>query len=726
MFGSQLRGFSVLGLVLALAACAPAGRDEGPAESSPLVAGFDFVHVAQGPVSDVRAFTVEGSAVRVVTWNEAIDGGLHPHYAIDLGRGWSDAKRTSYEVPLRRRRVEPSRAPQSRDVRPASKLHLVQFATQPLEAYWNAVRTAGASVHQYLHGNAQLVRAGAAAVDRLSELPFVRAIVPLEAADKLDPRLFEHRGDRVELEIVLVDPLRDRAPLVERIVAMGGKLLVNDPASILLEAEVAIDDAVALASLDEVLWLEPRAPMSDDFENARIQGGANALGAEARALPGLPGYTGVGIRGHVLEGITPTHPDFAANDHRLAPVGIDAIETDAHGHNTYGIVFGSGAGNPTARGLLPDAQGLFTNKQAVMGGPAGGRASLVARLIGEHRVMFQTASWGNDYTKAYGARSAELDALILRYDLPITQSQANMGSQFSRAQAWSKNVISVGALKHYGTVDPEDDRWLQGGSIGPAADGRIKPDLVAYFDGITTTAQSGYTDQFGGTSGATPIVAGYVGLTIELWTNGVLGNPVVPAAPGEDIASYRFKNRPHATTTKALLIHSAKQYAFSGEAHDRTRVHQGWGFPDVAGLYARRQNLLVVDEGDVLTNLSRREYAFEVPEGAPDFRATLVYADKEATVTATVHRVNNLDLKVTAPDGAVYFGNVGLKANMHSTPGGAPNRLDTVENVFVPSPRAGTWRVEVIADEINADTHLETPEVDADYALVVSSGPIVR
>jgi hypothetical protein len=59
---------------------------------------------------------------------------------------------------------------------------------------------------------------------------------------------------------------------------------------------------------------------------------------------------------------------------------------------------------------------------------------------------------------------------------------------------------------------------------------------------------------------------------------------------------------------------------------------------------------------------------------------------------------------------------------MTSTPGGEHDVLDTVENVFVASPQVGTWTIEVIADEINADTHLETPEADADYALVVSTG----
>jgi hypothetical protein len=79
-----------------------------------------------------------------------------------------------------------------------------------------------------------------------------------------------------------------------------------------------------------------------------------------------------------------------------------------------------------------------------------------------------------------------------------------------------------------------------------------------------------------------------------------------------------------------------------------------------------------------------------------------------------------MDLKVTDPSGNVYWGNKGLKKNMWSTSGGKANTIDTVENVQVLNPAAGIWLVEVIASEINQDTHVETGATDADYALVVS------
>src|SRR5690606_13709125 len=90
---------------------------------------------------------------------------------------------------------------------------------------------------------------------------------------------------------------------------------------------------------------------------------------------------------------------------------------------------------------------------------------------------------------------------------------------------------------------------------------------------------------------------------------------------------------------------------------------------------------------------------------------------------ASITRINNVDLTVTAPDGTVYRGNNGLGPGqgMWSTSGGNANNVDTVENVFIQNPAAGIWVIEVHASEINQDARTETPGVlDVDFALVAS------
>ncbi|MFW5653042.1 MAG: bifunctional hydroxymethylpyrimidine kinase/phosphomethylpyrimidine kinase, partial [Planctomycetota bacterium] len=122
-------------------------------------------------------------------------------------------------------------------------------------------------------------------------------------------------------------------------------------------------------------------------------------------------------------------------------------------------------------------------------------------------------------------------------------------------------------------------------------------------------------------------------------------------------------------------------------------------------------------EGDALIDL------LILPDGREEaFRATLVYADPMGVPNSSVHRINDLTLKVTDPQGIVYWGNNGLSEGNWSVAGGSPNDRDTVENVFVQNPSPGSWTIEVIADEINEDSHPETSALDADYALVVSPG----
>jgi len=61
-----------------------------------------------------------------------------------------------------------------------------------------------------------------------------------------------------------------------------------------------------------------------------------------------------------------------------------------------------------------------------------------------------------------------------------------------------------------------------------------------------------------------------------------------------------------------------------------------------------------------------------------------------------------------------------------SLPDGTPDTKNTVECVYIQNPEQGAWTIEISADELIQDSHVETPELDADYALVVSpvvSGP---
>jgi serine protease AprX len=619
---------------------------------------------------------------------------------------------------------------------PESTLHVVQFATAPTPADRATLAALGATIHWYAPHDAFVVRVDAAKLTELAESPRVRWVGAFQPAWKVEPGLLADlvaaTPAKLRLVVVMVDPKHDEGALVAAVQRVGGAMWRYAAGNLLIEADVTAAQARTLLREDTVLWLQHTAPIEVDMDNARIQGGANSIEQ-------LGGHTGKGVRGHIMEGIYPNHPEYAANVYRTAPVAVFSGSPTSHGNSTFGINFSSGV-NPQARGMCPDGQGYFTDYNFIFNTPPAstgqnsryGVVQEITNPANSWRVMYQTASWGYPQNATYDARSAEMDWIIHEFDIPICQSQSNTGNNNSRPQAWAKNIISCGAIFHNDTANPNDDS-ASGTSMGPANDGRIKPDMCAYYDSIySTNGATSYTPGFGGTSGATPIVAGHVGLILEMFTDGYFGHAAAPTW------QHRFDHKPHFTTTKALLINTARQYdpAIVG-AGAAWRFRQGWGFPAVNDLHDLRRNILVLDELDVLPHGGSRNFWVHVKPGTPQFRSTMVYADLPAAVPFLApHRVNDLSLRVFAPGGAIYHGNNGMSGfptALFTAPGGSPNTLDTVENVFVQNPAYGLWRLEVSAPLVAIDQHVETPAVDADFALVASgigggrdvSGPLL-
>jgi hypothetical protein len=611
--------------------------------------------------------------------------------------------------------------PASLQANATAQLGIVQFAGTPTQADRERLAEAGLRPLWYLPDDAYVVRGPADARRGLRKRAGVRWVGPFHPAYKLAAELRPDLvGDRTQGEryvVVMADPKHDENGLVQRIERLGGSIWRYAAGNLLLEVDLTPPQLQQVLADDAVLWVERAQPIEHDMDNARIQGGADFLEAQGGTAGG---FTGKGVRGHIMEGIFPNHPEYAANSWRVVPASVFSGQATNHGQSTFGIVFANGV-DPMARGMCPDGQGFFTDYSWLISTPAmqtgnNSRYGVVREITDPAQpwqCMFQTASWGYPRTLFYDARSAEMDWIIAEFDLPIFQSQSNSGNQMSRPQAWAKNIVSGGAIFHNDTATPADDS-ASGTSTGPATDGRIKPDLCGYYDSIyTTSGANGYTSGFGGTSGATPMIAGHAAMMLELFTDGAFG---LELQPGDDWTN-RFARRPHFSTTKALLINTARQYP---HAQVGGRYRQGWGFPSLEDLWNLREQMLVLDEQDVLQQGQQRVYTVFVKPGTPQLRATMTFADPAGNPAAVLHRVNDLDLEVTAPDGTVYHGNVGLVSDVFSSPGGAPNDHDTVENCFVQNPMQGLWTVRVSAPEIVVDQHVETAATDADFALVVS------
>ena len=202
-----------------------------------------------------------------------------------------------------------------------------------------------------------------------------------------------------------------------------------------------------------------------------------------------------------------------------------------------------------------------------------------------------------------------------------------------------------------------------------------------------------------------------------MWASGLFG----PTNPGSTV----FAKRPHAVDRQGPADQQRERSTRSAaSSHDLTRTHQGWGTPDLTRTYDRAAagKALVVDETITLPPLQSASFTVNVAAGEPDLRATLVWSDPPGTTSATQHRINDLDLKVTSPSGHRLLGQPRPPhGELEHRPAAAPNSIDTVENVFVQNPQAGHLERHRLRGPRSTRTATSRrPPIDADFALVVT------
>jgi len=306
--------------------------------------------------------------------------------------------------------------------------------------------------------------------------------------------------------------------------------------------------------------------------------------------------------------------------------------------------------------------------------------------------------------------------------------------------ATAKNVISVGASESNRTsggvadyiwlilsfcfaTDPivtdlvsnNENGMAAFSSRGPADDGRVKPDLVA--PGVNIVSNRSHAPgagalwgqhetnpdyvYSGGTSMATPLTAGLGALARE-WLAG------------------RGLPNPSAAAVKALLLNTTRNMApgqyGTGPAQEipltRPNHVAGWGRADVSFMTAAPPYALWIDDhttglspGQSVNYAHTPAHPLEVMTSTQPLRVMLVWTDPPASLSAASQLVNDLDLVVVGPGGAMYYGNEVATGD----------RINNVEGVIINDPPIGQYAVQVTAYNV--------PISAQPYALVVA-GPV--
>ncbi|MBC5993814.1 S8 family serine peptidase [Pontibacter cellulosilyticus] len=319
-----------------------------------------------------------------------------------------------------------------------------------------------------------------------------------------------------------------------------------------------------------------------------------------------PDLTGDGMVVSVKEGaFNPSDIDLKARV--LAPESFTEGYTQ-HATTMATIIAGAGNSGPRGRGIATKAILATSSFKQLF--PDN------SNTLTSNGVGVQNHSYGVGVENYYGLESVAYDQQTIQNpQLLHVFSSGNSGDKAETAGTYanlpgfanltgqfknSKNTLSVGALEPGNVIGRLSSK-------GPAFDGRVKPELVAY--GIA------------GTSEAAAVVSGVAVLVQQAYKNQYGGN------------------LPTASLVKAALINSADDVG-------RKAVDFASGFGNTDALGAVRSILETrFVEAGVAQN-EQQSFRIRVPEGAKALKVTLVWHDKEADPSAATALINDLDLEV--------------------------------------------------------------------------------
>lgn len=390
--------------------------------------------------------------------------------------------------------------------------------------------------------------------------------------------------------------------------------------------------------------------------------------------------------------------------------GITASEWDTQDHGSH--VAGTVAGDNFANLLLHDAaDGMAPGAKLVIQ-DAGYQVDNCGDLPGigcpvvDLNPIFQQAynqgarihtnSWGDNENSTvqnnYSSGSQDVDEFMWNHkDFLIFFAAGNSGPGTGTvgSPSTAKSGVAVGATLR-GT---SADSMASFSSCGPTADGRIKPDvtvpgssIVSANNDLSVSTNNCGSKTSSGTSMAAPGAAGLAALARQYFMDGWY-----PTGVENSLNAFT----PSAALLKATLVNSAAN--MTGTTAIPANC-QGWGrvlLENALYFNGQARKLWVKDDTAGFATGSSNEartYSFSVASGQP-LKVTLAWTDYPSTPAASVNLVNDLDLTVTGPTGTVWRGNV--FSGGQSATGGTADRRNTLEQVLLNSPAAGTYTVTV-------------------------------
>lgn len=550
----------------------------------------------------------------------------------------------------------------------------IQFYETPVQSVQDQFKNRDIQLIEYIPHRTYLAYfPGSTSVDFLRNSG-VRAVVPVEGRFKMGQDLkngtigdWAQQGDKLLVTLEFLD-FADVNYVISDLANQQIAVYQQYKGANIIDLVIPENCLETLSSQPYVKWLE-QIVAPDVLDDYRGRGLHRANGLDSQGGSAWD-YTGVGVGVLVRDdGIVGPHIDFQGRiDNSLAN-----NQGPSHGDGVAGIMAGAGNLVPSNRGMAAGSDVYVVNYVANF------LDSETQTLINSNAVQITNSSYSNGCNAGYTSIAATVDDQTnniptLLHVFSAGNSNNNncgygAGSQWGNitgGHKQGKNVIATANVFWNGNLVGSSSR-------GPAADGRIKPDIAANGQNQISTNENNTYQSFGGTSGAAPGIAGISAQLYEMY---------------EELHG----SHPPSALIKAALLNTANDYGNVGPD-----FKFGYGIVN-----AHRAGMLINEERHMEDEISQGEtnnHSIVVPSGTKQVRFMLYWPDKAGAPGANPALVNDLDLVVTDPSNDDY-----LPFILDHTPDptlldlpatNGADHLNNMEQVLINNPAAGTYDLEI-------------------------------
>ena len=433
-------------------------------------------------------------------------------------------------------------------------------------------------------------------------------------------------GNRLTIKILFYKDY-DFSNYRESLASVNYVLMYENESYKSITVEINEEDLNTISEINDVWFIEPIDPPSvPENKTARTLHRSNAVNTQ---YVGGKKYNGEGINIMMQDdGLVGPHIDRQGRLDQSFCIGCSSNANDDHGDHVSGTIMGAGNLDPTTKGM---ADGSFL----YVYGSSNNNYYDVPAIYQNNDVIITSKSYSNGCNAGYTSLAEDLDAQINQHPSLIhVFSAGNNGTSdcgYGAGSGWgnvtgghkqAKNVICVANLTQISNLAGSSSR-------GPAADGRIKPDIGAKGTSVNSTLTDNTYGSFTGTSMACPGIAGCMAQLYQAYKE-LNGN-----------------TNPPSDLMKCIMLNSADDIGNPGPD-----FKHGWGEVNVLrGLRMLEESNYqsgAVSQGD------DNDHDLIVPAGIKDLKIMVYWHDKEASPSSTIALVNDLDIQLTSPNGTVF------------------------------------------------------------------------